>query len=297
MTSIHALIPTDLKNVVMEAKHRGEDPSPIPEEKDDTNIQRPRKQQRLQTGATKKPVRKPTPSNDVLPQPHTHPEDPMSDSEHDDPASASKENNPSLSPTPVRLAQPSPRKNALGKRPLSVLAMPYPEDPDADMMLVDSDSETESHTAPMNASDQNISANMRTRSSVSPLRKSPKLTLRKGGNTPYRLGDGLQIYEDVPHRSVSEFGRRFSGDGKENRTSRAGGMGVKERRELRAGTMGAGSSANALSAGHMSAVSASSKSSSLHADPSSSRVSKKVVGGARKVSAPKTKPRIGVRRL
>lgn len=271
MTSIHAPIPPDLKDSVADAKHRGEDPSSIRRE-EDTFTQRPRKQQRLHPGTIKKSIRRPNPSDDI------------SDSENEDPASASKENNPSLSSTPVRLTPPSPRKNALGKRPLSVLTMPYPEDPDADMMLVDSDSEHERGLT-KSSSEQNISANTRTRASVSPQRKSPKLTLNKGGNASFRLRDDLQIYEDVPDRTLTDFSRRFSGDGKENCTEASGGL--KDKRESQEKATGT----NPL-AGQIQDLSMKSP-----ANSNLSRVSKKVVGGPRKAIAPKAKPRIGVRRL
>lgn len=271
MTSIHAPIPPDLKDSVAEAKHRGEDPSSIRLE-EDTSTQRPRKQQRLHPGTIKKSIHKPNPSDDI------------SDSENEDPASASKENNPSLSSTPVRLTPPSPRKSALGKRPLSVLTTPYPEDPDADMMLVDSDSEHERGLT-KSSSEQNISANTRTRASVSPQRKSPKLTLNKGGNASFRLRDDLQIYEDVPDRTLADFSRRFSGDGKENCTEASGGL--KDKKESQDKATGA----NPL-AGQIQGLPVKSP-----ANSNLSRVSKKVVGGPRKATAPKAKPRIGVRRL
>lgn len=302
MTSIHAVVPSDLKDAVKAAKHRGEDPSSIREEQDDDiPQQRRRKQQRLQTGTTRKSSRKPTTQPSPNPEPpttHQTPDDPASDSENDNPASASKENDPSLSPTPVRQATPaSPRKSALGKRPLSVLAVSYQEDPDADMMLVDSE---EPHSATMTTSEQNISANRCARSPISPVRKSPKLTLSKGTNASasFRHRDDLdlQIYEDVPDRTVNEFTSRFSGDGKENRDSAGGGLNAKGKGGLqtaKATTAGA----NVPTTGQTPAMSRSAKSPSLSTS-SSSKVSKKVVGnGARKVSAPKAKPRIGIRRL
>jgi ubiquitin-conjugating enzyme E2 S len=187
----------------------------------------------------------------------------MSDSETEDP---SKENDPSLSSTPVHLTPPSPRK-ALGKRPLSVLTMPYPEDPDGDMMLIDSDSEP---SLQMSSSEQNIFANIR-----SPPRKSPRLSPSKGNSL--RLRDDLQIYEDVPDRTV-QIARRFSGDGKENRAT------MKDL-ELQGKA-----ASNTLSQSSALAV-------KTPLDSNPSRVSKKVVGGSRKLPAPKAKPRIGVRRL
>jgi len=256
MTSIHAPIPPHLKDSVTKAKHRGEDPISIRHEQEDTIIH-PR-QQSLHPDTIRKP-RKPTLSDDTI-----------SDSENDE--ASAKENNPSLSSTPVHLTPPSPRKNVLGKRPLSVLTMPYPEDPDADMMLIDSDSEHEHGL--MTSSEQNISAN-RTRIST-PQRKSPKLTLR--GKASSRLRDDVQIYEDVPDRTLTDFSRRFSGDGKENRTA----TGMKDI-ELQG--------KKPTNSGPTPGLSVKSPVTS-----SPSRVSKKVVG-ARKVATLKAKPRIGVRRL
>lgn len=215
----------------------------------------------------------------------------MGDSENEDPASATKENNPSLSPTPIRLA-PSQRKNALGKRPLSILAMPYPEDPDTDMMLVDSDPDPGPEISPAsNTSEQNITANVpHTRKPVSPQRKAPKLPLRKGNHTPSRLRDDLQIHEDVPDRTRFDWSRQIGGDGKENRDRGIAAPRGKDRQDLGShhnnGLNGAGS-------GNTPTVSPTPRSQhSSHFQ----RVPKNALG-FRKSAAPKPKPRIGVRRL
>ena len=314
MTSIHAPIPPRLQDDVDEAKFRGEDRSLMTQKREDNiQFQRPRKLQRIQTGSTKKASSIPSPS-ERLPQPPRNPprqpqpmseDEHMSDSENDDPASASKENNPSLSPTPIRLAPPSsPRKNAFGKRPLSVLSLAYPEDLDRDMMmLVDSDSDTDNeaesaspttnvHISP---SEQNISANtpMRSRMSISPQRKTPKLAPSRTANAPTRLREDVQIYEDVPDRTLTDFSRRFGSDGKENQDSGTGACILKERRELHAGK--AAQAAGAVQTDHGQIPVKSLDSS----DPShsSSRISKKIGGVLRKAAAPKMKARIGVRRL
>ncbi|KAJ5166781.1 Ubiquitin-conjugating enzyme E2 [Penicillium canariense] len=295
MTSIHAPIQPALQDAVKEAKFRGEDASSIPKDHHvESQNPRPRKQPRLQSSIPKKVARNISPPRTYVPHAAAEPSQPtipernegMSDSEDEDPASASKENNPSLSPSPVCLAPPSPRKNALGKRPLSVLSMPYPHDPDADMMLIDSDSESETAQTPnLTSSEQNITANhTRARQSASPLRKSPKLTLSKSINAPFRLHDDIHIYEDVPDRT------RYNGDGKENCDS--GVLGLKERCELQAAKSGNGphpvaSIPDPTLAAHGVA--------SQEAQPS--KMSKKLGAGARKAAAPKPKPRIGVRRL
>ncbi|KAJ5091757.1 hypothetical protein NUU61_006627 [Penicillium alfredii] len=304
MTSIHARIPSDLQASVTEATMRGEDAGSADQEKDDTRVAHPRKQRRIQNGTNR--------SADHAAQPPQDPPatDDMSDSGNDDP---SKENDPSLSPSPVKLAPPSPRKNALGKRPLSVLSMPGPEDADADMMLVDSDSESESQV--MN-SEKNISANTApAHPSASPRRKSPKLSSFTRGAHPLsssRMRDDLLIYEDLPETSILAVSRRSSGNGKENCDAVGLALGLKDKRGHSA-TKAAGHGNTSLSAGYAQPLSASSSSSSASLYSSSSstaagsstsssslKASKKSVAGARKVSSSavaKVKPRIGVRRL
>lgn len=298
MTSIHAPIPTNLKRSVKEAKNRGEDPTPTRDGQGAT-AQRARSQQRSQTDNTTKPTRTPTtPETTRHRQPSPRPQHPPnptannsnsdSDSENDDPASSGKENDPSLSPTPVRQLPPTPRRSALGKRPLSVLTTSYPEDPDVDMMLVDSESEPEPIPDSRSTSEQNISANNRAQS---PVRKSPKLTLSKGGSASLRLRDELQIYEDVPDRTVNDFTCRFSGVGKEN-CDAGGGKDT-------AMVDSAGVNVPVTGTGQPAAMSAPLTPSSLSEDPSSSKVSKKVAGRVSKAAPkkPKPKPRIGIRRL
>ena len=302
MTSIHAPIPPELMNAVQEAKSRGDDTGPVAREREeDTQCQRPLKQQRIHGSTPRKMARRLSPSvhSSQAPRVHADASQPMSedehmgDSENEDPASASKENNASLSPTPMQLA-PSQRKNALGKRPLSVLAMPYPEDPDADMMLVDSDPETEAEISPSsNTSEQNIAANaLRIRKSASPQRKPPKLPLRKGTKIPGRPRDDLQIYEDVPDRTRQDCSQGFSNGGKENRNSGLAVPDMKERHGLQPSKQSSGF--NTPIPGNSNGIPPQPINSSSHP---SSRVSKKPTGGARKSAAPKPKPRIGVRRL
>ncbi|KAJ5578018.1 Ubiquitin-conjugating enzyme E2 [Penicillium hispanicum] len=305
MTSIHAPIPGDQKHAVHKAKYRGEDADSIPKEKDETT--RPRKLQRIQTSPAKRATRKttttptlPHPPSRSQPQPHrpqpiSDEDDAMNNSENDDPASASKENNPSLSPTPVRLAPASPRKNALGKRPLSVLSTPYPEDPDADMMLVDSDTDADARNdtahPTISPSDQNIGANnIHARAPVSPQRK-PKVAPSRGVASYPHLRHDLQIYEDVPDRTRTDSSPRFGSHGKENQATGAG-MGpldVKQKHELHTGK--AGPTVNTPTAGTGQSIAAPAPAPTV----ASSRVAKKAVRGARKGSKPK--PRIGVRRL
>lgn len=294
MTSIHAPIQPAMEAAVKEAKYRGEDPSSIPVDQDEAQNPRPRKQPRLRSNIPKKTVRRLNPPDNDLPRAVVEPSlptfpenndqnDAMNDSENESLAASGKENDPSLSPTPIIPAPPSPRKNTLGKRPLSVISTSYPDDPDADMMVIDSDSEEEEESAQVSPSDRNIAANfIHSRQSPSPRRNSPKLALSKGTNTPFRMRDDLQIYEDVPDRT------RFNG--KENHDS--GLLGLKERPDMQAATLG--NSINPLSSGPNPTLSARAISSKAK---NPSKVTKKVGGGARKPAGTKSKPRIGVRRL
>ncbi|KAJ5392077.1 Ubiquitin-conjugating enzyme E2 [Penicillium cosmopolitanum] len=313
MTSIHAPIPPNFATAVREAKYRGEDPDSISEaekkeQKETTVHPRLRKQPRLNTEMTMKPTRRaPTapPTNQQPTAPALAPPPPpqdenMSDSENEDPASASKENNPSLSPTPIRqnLTPPSPRK-ALGKRPLSVLSIPYPDDQDTEMMIIDTDDDQDQHNHHSSNSEQNITANNNhthhpnTRSRSRSPRKSPKrIFLGKQALSPtttpqtippFRLRDDMQIYEDVPDRTLSDFSSRFGTAGPGMSRS------VQEVPSPHRGHGGTAPLSNPNTASAMHPISA------LTA-PIQSKVMKKVPSGPRK-GVQKAKPRIGVRRL
>ncbi|KAJ6145409.1 Ubiquitin-conjugating enzyme E2 [Penicillium chermesinum] len=305
MTSIHAPITSDLQDAVREAKHRGEDTIPMPKHRDQGSIsQRPRKQQRLQSTAqpsVRPRSRIPTPSGHLPQLPRSPPpapampvnEDIMTDSENEDPASASKENNPSLSPSPVNLAPPtvSPRKNAFGKRPLSVLSVAYPEDPDTDMMLVDSDSDGANDSpTEINPNAANIIANIpppnpfassyssRSHTPVSPHRaKTPRLA-------PPRLREDVLIYEDVPDRTLTDVSRRFGSDGKENERA------LKEIPDLSPTRQAA--PMNVLQENNAKGVSELLAAHPVQAP--GTKASKKKAGAQKKA---KTKARIGLRRL
>lgn len=292
MTSIHAPIPPALKDAVTEAKLRGEENRVAIEERDETHITQRRKEHRAQNVTMKKFVRKAgsadqlslPPSGVLADDSRNTSEDGMSEDENE-----SKENDPSLSPSPVNLAPPSPRKKVLGKRPLSVLSTPFPEDPETDMMLVDEDGDTDAPS--MSSSEQNISANTApVRATASLQRKSPKLSLlNQGVNASGRVRDDLQIYEDGSEMAIQDVSRRSSGAGKENPA------GLKEMRRFDAARAVNGS--NPLSPGRAQALSA--PTTALSAASESSKALKKISGGVRKVSASATKarPRIGVRRL
>ncbi|KAJ5827153.1 Ubiquitin-conjugating enzyme E2 [Penicillium robsamsonii] len=299
MTSIHAPIPPNLNDAVMEAKLRGEEEGSILGQKEEEAIiQRRRKHARTHTATIKKIARNTTaieqPSQSSS-NPFAQPSPPatddvMSDSENDDPTSASKENNPTLSPSPVYFAPPSPRKTALGKRPLSVLSITYPED-DADLMLIDSDNDND--TPAMTSNERNITANTRSRTS-SPLRKTPKLSLLCGGvNASGRLRDEMPIFEDLPQLPMQDPLRRMSGDGKENRGS-ATVRGLKEKREYHPMKTLNGSAPPSPAHAQLPTPSLS---SSLSASPNSGISKKKTMSGHHKRLAVRAKPRIGIRRL
>ncbi|EAU38970.1 ubiquitin-conjugating enzyme E2S [Aspergillus terreus NIH2624] len=294
MTSIHAPVPTELKDTVVEAKSRGEDAGamPIPEETSTTTTTtttrslRSRKGAPVQSVTMKKNTRRtraPSPPPQAPAADHAdlaeaEPSD--TDSDAETVSNASKENDPSLSPSPVKFAPPSPRKNALGKRPLSVLTMPLECDPDDDL-----DEDSDADGPPMTASEKNIAANARhAESDRSPQRKSPKLSvLHQGVNASGRIRDDMKIFEDaVDMVPADEFDRRRSGDGKENHASSFGG--AKTGSAARRPGHGQGAAALVPSAGTVG-------SGSKTARP---------MPGTRKVSGSqgkKPKPRIGIRRL
>lgn len=296
MTSIHAPIPPNYATAAREAKYRGEDPECISEqieEKEEPVYPRPRKQPRLNTGTTMKSTRKaPT-----LTQPLD--ENMMSDSENEDPASASKENNPSLSPTSIRQTPPSPRK-ALGKRPLSVLSIPYPDDQDTEMMIIDTDDD-ENHPNHQHqyssASEQNISANTRSRSRSQSPRKTPKRTTRKTPSAttstpqtipPFRFREDLQIYEDVPDRTLSDSSPRFGETTAKIQHHQQTLSSVEEvPSPTRSNKVPLSNTAGSKPHHSISSLSAP--------GPAQSKVMKK--GSSSRKAAPKMKPRIGVRRL
>jgi ubiquitin-conjugating enzyme E2 S len=180
----------------------------------------------------------------------------------------------------------------LGKRPLSVLSIPYPEDSDADMMLIDSDNDND--TPGMTSNERNITANTRSRTS-SPLRKTPKLSLLCGGvNASGRLRDEMPIFEDLPQLAMQDPLRRLSGDGKENRGS-AIARGLKEKREYH--PMKTLNGSTPLSPAHAQLPTPSLSSSSLSGSSTSGISKKKAMSGPHKRLAVRAKPRIGIRRL
>lgn len=299
MTSIHAPIQPAMKAAVKEAKYRGEDPESIPVDEDELQNPRPRKVRRLQSSIPKRKVGRISPRSNrstqhavaehaqpAMPENNDRDDHPMADSEAEELAGSGKENDPSLSPAPVRPSPPSPRKNTPSKRALSVISTSFPDDSDADVMLIDSDSEVEWPDTPkMSASDRNISANLHhARLSPTPQGKGRMLTPRKGSNPPLRLREEPQIYEDVPDRT------RHNGNGQENLND--GMQGLDERSGMR--TVTPETIVNHFFSGPASILPAPSVSPRSKGP---SKIMKKVGGGTRKAAGTKPKPRIGIRRL
>lgn len=145
MTSIHARIPSLMKDEVLEAKRRGEVVGCAVRDERDARPLIKTKSSSSSCVVMKRAQISNSGSSGVLAS-----QQPMceqsSDSDMDyDEASASKENDPSMSPSPV-MAQ-SPRRPTLAKRPLSDL--PTPPEPD---------SEDDGATA-LSPSERNIVAN------------------------------------------------------------------------------------------------------------------------------------------
>jgi ubiquitin-conjugating enzyme E2 S len=284
MTSIHAPVPPDLKAAVVEAKSRGEEAGMLIPEHEGARYMPSRAGIRVQslTMKTKKPS--------VTPQPpdQTNADTLDNNSESDDDSdttrpSTSKENDPSLSPSPAKLALPSPRKNAHGKRPLSDLTTSLDPEPDS---LLDPDfapsRTTDKPTMTMTTSEKNIAANYPRDPSPQPQpqRKSPKLSLLdKGVNASARIRDDvIIIFEDAS--DPSDLPSHHSNDSKENHAAlnASKGMGQSARKSPHyPSTLLAPSTAVTCPSGSKS----------------------RAVSGSRKVSSSsmKAKPRIGIRRL
>ncbi|EGD98281.1 hypothetical protein TESG_05661 [Trichophyton tonsurans CBS 112818] len=165
MTSIHAPIPADMKDQVNEAK--GDDnvttASSTGDEQSSSNRDAP-----VQTVIMKRkqqstpPLRdeeRPASEHQQVNQP-TEDSDSDADADSDSENSASKENDPTLSSSPVIVPVRSPR-SVLGKRPLSVLSVA--EEPELVLVNDSSDDEEDADQPPefsgMTASEKNVAAN------------------------------------------------------------------------------------------------------------------------------------------
>ncbi|KAI1920451.1 hypothetical protein LOZ65_004051 [Ophidiomyces ophidiicola] len=200
LTSIHAPIPAELRDVAFQAKRRGEDPSlSIKINKEFTLPLQPKRDATRPSAVVMKKkktmtsIRREVDSKfdiDVTSEiwqesPPIYHQETESDDEAEDPASASKENDPSLSPSPVTLPPPpSPRRSVLGKRPLAALDTPQP----AEVLIIDEPEEDDGNGADnrfrhdLSASERNVVANSHAPKTLSDQylfpfqRKSPKLS-------------------------------------------------------------------------------------------------------------------------
>ncbi|ODH47667.1 hypothetical protein GX48_06216 [Paracoccidioides brasiliensis] len=189
MTSIHAPIPKDMKDAVMEAKRRGDDSGTVIVEDEDLPVTISSRKAVATTSSSavimkklavhKKPqsqeigkldIRIKTTPQNVSPLPSSlssfslHSSSrgqPVNDdgSDDEDTGSSSKENDPSLSHPPANVTPPSPRKSILGKRPLSVLSTPS----EPELVLVNcganDDDDAAADNDGMTSSQRNIAAN------------------------------------------------------------------------------------------------------------------------------------------
>ncbi|KAI9819994.1 MAG: hypothetical protein M1827_006565 [Pycnora praestabilis] len=253
MTSIHAAIPKELKSIVTEAKRRGEEAGT--EVREDGEEKRPsiRKaagssivvmKKRPHSAQVAGSRRDSTSSVDStrnlqvkLSQPSSNAQlvrnqddAEASDDEYDE-ATASKENDPLQSPSPVISAPPSPRKHILGKRPLS--EMPTPVDPDAN-------DDAKHGSDCLKSSEQNILSSAQESyfpsDAITIPRKSPKLSERsKDVNVSGRLREDISDrgvitpFSDThspgetPAQTSKNTSALESGEGKENVTERGAG--------------------------------------------------------------------------
>ena len=148
MTSIHARIPPELKDLVEAAKQRGEEPGTMRKDNVEARPSMARKPASTSSVIMKKVPQLTAAQSDSTarsisaPIPPSQPADESSDDEVEN-----DENDPSLSPSPVTVPATSPRRPAHTKRPLSDL--PTPVDPDSD----------NASGSTLSPSEQNIAAN------------------------------------------------------------------------------------------------------------------------------------------
>ncbi|KAL4766265.1 putative ubiquitin conjugating enzyme E2 [Aspergillus foveolatus] len=309
MTSIHAPVPAEMRTEVMKAKMRGEDSGAavLEQEEEITRSLRSQVRTKVQSVMMKKrSTRKDTggpqsqDSENTRPH-HDQPDQPdqpdqhyefLSDDENEVLSCASKENDPSLSPSPVKFAPLlSPRKNAYGKRPLSVLT-PSSMDIDPFVPMEPEEMQLDKSGNIMTASERNIAANSTSPSDIrqrdsSPQRKSPKLSLlSRGPNSNLMRGEpsgidfDLKIYEDANPNPLRPFRNSSS-----------------SQRPLMELDLDPAIPQSHQHIGHAHPITILPPPSSASPNPT---LWKKPVSETRKVSGPgskKAKPRIGIRRL
>ncbi|PGH00143.1 ubiquitin-conjugating enzyme E2 S [Blastomyces parvus] len=263
MTSIHAPIPKDMKPAVMEARRNGDESGIVITEDDDRpaaaiGSRKTASTSPVSTVIMKKPVaqRKPssprtekldirikhTSQNGLLSSSSQLPSSPFprdqqahdDESDNEDTGSPSKENDPSLSLSPVAISPSSSRKGVLGKRPLAVLASPS----EPELVLVDSgdaDDDINSHSHSnsngnddgLTPSERNIAANalarqqqqeqqqqqIRMQQAEQPPRKSLKLSvLSRGVNASGRIREDCpDVVSTLAHNNNNNKDSRGSG--------------------------------------------------------------------------------------
>lgn len=178
MTSIHASIPSDLKEAVLAAKKRGEEPGNTILEHAEQRPTMKGKSASSSSVIMKKLSQRITSTQSAPQSLQLAQEDENSGSENDE-KSGSKENDPMLSPAPVPAQMP--RRPMLAKRPLSDLPIP-------------SEIDNESIEAPcISPSEQNVVNNMAStpaHATVENTRKAPQLAERS--QSVNLTGRGLQ---------------------------------------------------------------------------------------------------------
>lgn len=193
MTSIHARIPAHLRHAVDAARRRGEeeDRSNDRAEKEATPAALKLKSHPVSLHLQRLPSTHPQP---YALSPNRQPVDSESyelseDEEDHDPC---KENDPSQCPSPVIESPRSPRKNVLGKRPLSEL--PTPTDLEEGM------TESEKNIA-VNQDSQSCAA-----ASCGPPKKSPRLAVTLAvANISSRMREGTVDELCAPGPRVNNF--------------------------------------------------------------------------------------------
>jgi ubiquitin-conjugating enzyme E2 S len=158
MTSIHAPVPFAVKQAVLEAKQRGEDPEMAKRVEKD-----PESRELRQTAKTASLIMKKRHEASLLQASNA-------DEDMDDVEDDYKENDSSLSPEPIAAlptTHTTARRSGLAKRPLSVI--PITPALDTDMVMLDFASDDEGMPSDgMTASERNIAANTNSSNSSSP---------------------------------------------------------------------------------------------------------------------------------
>ncbi|KAJ5491221.1 hypothetical protein N7539_002788 [Penicillium diatomitis] len=289
LTSIHAPIPPAMEAAVKRARDRGEEPAPYKSDGEDGQDTRPRKQPRLassdanhtrdSSAKPEKPLRRDV---DLINQ-----ATPSATSEigTEDAVMADVENNSTQSrsfqemrfPSGVDLADlvtdpPMTPVASSPRNPLSVITSSDPDASDVDRVLVVESTEPHEDANYSSLTARNVHANMRS------ARHSPSPRAPRRLNRPLGLGDGRQ--QEVPDRTRSSAG------GQENRA--AAGSGSKMPFSARTTASSSGDSAFAAHS-HSGAGTAR--------NPCGAGAIQREGVESRNAPRPKTKGRVGIRRL